>query len=88
MFPYIDNFLRKTSSRGMSHHAISLLFYLLILIYHLLWCSSLILLSRDSKTNPSPISCSGQCLSICHGNLNSTAAHNYAKLYLCLQSSS
>ena len=53
-----------------------------ILIYYLLWCSSLILLSRDIKINPGPISSSRQCFSICHWNLNSITAHNYAKLSL------
>ena len=52
------------------------------LIYYLLWCSSLILLSGDIKTDPGPISSSGQYFSICHLNLNSIATHNYAKLSL------
>ena len=42
----------------------------------------MILLSGDIKTNPGPISSSGQCFSICHRNSNSTAAHNYDKLSL------
>ena len=53
-----------------------------ILIYHLLWCSSLVLLSGDIKTNPGPIPSSGQCFWICHWNLNSITTHNYAKLSL------
>ena len=53
---------------GTSRHAISLLFYVFISIYYLLWCSSLILLSGDIKTNPGPISSSGQCFSFCHWN--------------------
>ena len=67
---------------GTSLCAISLLFYLFILIYYLRWCSSLILLSGDIKTNPDPTSSSGQCFSICHWNLNSLATHNFAKLSL------
>ena len=42
----------------------------------------MILLSGDIKTNPGPISSSGQCFSICHRNSNSMAAHNYDKLSL------
>ena len=33
------------------------------------------------KRNPGLISSSGQCFSTCHWNLNSIAAHNYAKLF-------
>ena len=64
---------------GRSRRAISSLFYVFILIYCLRWCSSLILLSGDIETNPGPTPSSGQCFSICHWNLNSIAAHNFAK---------
>ena len=37
---------------GTSRRTISSLFYMFILIYYLRWCSSLILLSGDIKTNP------------------------------------
>ena len=60
-----------------------LFFCVFILIYYLLWCCSLILLSGDIKTNPGPISNSRQCLSIYHWNLNSITAHNYAKVIIC-----
>ena len=46
------------------------------------WCSFLILLSGDIKTNLRPIPSSGQCFSICHWNLNNITAHNFAKLFL------
>ena len=62
-----------------SRRAISSLFYEFISTYCLSWCSSLILLSGDIKTNPGPTPSSGQCFSICHWNLNSIAAHNFAK---------
>ena len=52
-------------------------FWVFILIYYLLGCRSLILLSGDIKTSPGPISSSG--LSICHWNLSVIAAHNYDK---------
>ena len=67
---------------GRSCRAISSLFYVFILIYYLRCCSSLILLSGDIKTNPGATPCSGQCFSICHWNLNSITAHNFAKLSL------
>ena len=67
---------------GTSLRAISSPFYVFILIYHLRWCSSLILLSEDIKTNPGPTPGSGQCFSVCHWNLNSITAHNFAKLSL------
>ena len=67
---------------GRSRLAISSLFYVFILIYYLRWCSSLILLSGDIETNPGPTPSSGQCFSICHWNLNSITAHNFAKLSL------
>ena len=51
---------------GGSRRAISSIFY--VFIVNLLWCTSLILLSGDIKTNPGPISISGQCFSICHWN--------------------
>ena len=54
--------------------------YHCLFIYHLLRHSSLILLSGDIKSNPGPISTSGQCFLICHFNLNSIAAYSYAKL--------
>ena len=62
-----------------SRRAVSSLFYEFISTYCLWWCSSLILLSGDIKTNPGPTPSSGQCFSICHWNLNSIAAHNFAK---------
>ena len=65
---------------GRSRRAISSLFYLFILIYYLRWCSSLILLSGDIKTNPGPSS--WQCFSVCHWNLDSITAQNFAKLSL------
>ena len=40
------------------------------------------MLSRDIETNPGPTPSSGQCFSICHWNLNSIIAHNFAKLSL------
>ena len=67
---------------GTPRHAISLLLYVFVLIYYLLWCSSLIFLSGDIKTNPGTISSFKQCFSICHWNLNSITAHNYVKLSL------
>ena len=67
----MDNVLCKTST-----------FYVFILIYYLLWCSSFILLNGNIKTNLGPIFSSGQCFSICHWNLNSIAAHDYSKLSL------
>ena len=59
------------------HHVFTCLF-----LYYLRWCSSLILLSGDIETNPGPTSSSGKCFSICHWNLNSITAHNFAKLSL------
>ena len=58
------------------------IFYVFILAYHLLYCSSLFLLRRNIKINPVPISSSWQCFSICYWNLNSIAADDYAKLSL------
>ena len=81
MFHYMDRFLCKTSSGDISPFNI-ITFYLFILIYCLRWCSSLILLSEDIKNYPGPTSSSGQCFSICHWNLNSITAHNFAKLSL------
>ena len=76
-----DFFLLYAKLRlGTSRLVILSLFYVFILIYYLLCCSSLILRSRDIKTNPYSISSSGQCFSICHWNLNSITPHNYAKL--------
>ena len=40
------------------------------------------MLSGDIKTNPGPTPSSGKCFSICHWNLNSITAHNFAKLSL------
>ena len=59
------------------HHVFTCLF-----LYYLRWCSSLILLSGDIETNPGPTPSSGQCFPICHWNLNSITAHNFAKLSL------
>ena len=74
-------FFSKTSSRNILSCSI-VAFYVFTLIYYLLWCSSLILLIGDIKTNSGPISSSGQCFSICNWNLNSITAHNCAKLSL------
>ena len=81
MLPCMDNFFRKISSWNILSCGI-VSFYVFILIYYLLWCSSLILLIGDIKTNPDPISSSGQCFSICNWNLNSITAHNCVKLSL------
>ena len=40
------------------------------------------MLSGVIETNPGPTPSSGQCFSICHWNLNSITAHNFAKLSL------
>ena len=40
------------------------------------------MLSGDIKTNSGPTPSSQQCFSICHWNLNSITAHNFAKLSL------
>ena len=64
---------------GTSRRAISSLFYVFVLICYFLWCSSLILLSGDIKTNPGLIP-SSEKFSVCHWNLNSITAHNYDKL--------
>ena len=69
---------------GRSRRAISSLFYVFILIYYLRWCSSLILRSGDIKTNPGLTPSSGQCFSICHWNLDSITAHDFAKLSLLI----
>ena len=45
---------------GTCGQAISLHFYMFILIYYILWCYPLILLSGDIKTNPGPICSSDQ----------------------------
>ena len=65
-----------------SCRAISSLFNVVILIYYLRGCNSLILLSGYIKTNPGPTPSSQQYFSICHWNLNSITAHNLAKLFL------
>ena len=82
IFPYTDKFLCKTLVSGYLVIQYLRIFCVFILIYYLLWCSSLILLSGDIKTNPGLISSSGNCFSIFHWNLNSITAHNYAKLSL------
>ena len=81
MFPYIGSCLYKTSSRDIPSHSI---IAFLRVYFSLLssMCKSLILLGGDIKTNPNPVSSSEQYFSICHWNLNSIAAHNYAKLSL------
>ena len=40
------------------------------------------MLSGDIESNPGPTHSPGQCFSICHWNLNSITAHNFAKLSL------
>ena len=67
---------------GIPCRAISLLFYVFILVYYLLLCCSLVLLIGNIKTNPGPVSSSGECFSNCYWNLNSVTAHNYTKLSL------
>ena len=55
MFRYMNNFLGKNSSRDISLcNIIPSLFYVFILIYYLIWYSSLILPSEDIKTKPTP----------------------------------
>ena len=58
-----------------------LVFRFQVLLY--LWCSKFILLlSGDIETNPGPAVNNLQSLSICHWNLNSIAAENFAKISL------
>ena len=66
----------------MSQHEISWLFYTFIFINYLIWCSSLILLSGDIKNQSRSHFSPEQWFSVCHWNLNSIPAHNYAKLSL------
>ena len=40
------------------------------------------MLTGDIETNPGPTPCPGQCFSICHWNLNSITAHDFARLSL------
>ena len=42
----------------------------------------LLMLRGDIESNPGPRPNSGQSFSICHWNLNSTAAYNFSKIYL------
>ena len=44
--------------------------------------SVLLLLSGDVELNPGPKQSSINAFSICHWNLNSLSAHNYAKIFL------
>ena len=77
----IGSFLYKTSSRDIPSHNIMAFLHV---YFNLLssMCKSLILLGGDIETNPDPVSSSEQYFSVCHWNLNSIAAHKYAKLSL------
>ena len=44
--------------------------------------SILLLLGGDVELNPGPKQSSINAFSICHWNLNSLSAHNYAKIFL------
>ena len=76
IFSYMD---KCSHSQDISSCNI-ITFYVFILTYYLQWCSSLILLSRDIKTNPGPTPSSIQCFSIYHWNLNSITAYIFVKL--------
>ena len=60
---------------------IFLLFHIFEIVFAWL-CSLLIMLSRDVEINPGPKKKDKECLSICHGNLNSISAYDYPKLFV------
>ena len=75
----MDKFLCKISSRDvLSCNIITFLH----VCFNRRRCSSLILLSGDIKTSPGSTRSSRKCFSICHWNLNSITALNFAKLSL------
>ena len=70
------------SSKTSKHISIGILLFNILLNLKLSFLSILIMLCGDVKINPGPTTISQQGFSICHWNLNSIIAHNFAKILL------
>ena len=73
----LNNLRKANNSRVSPFLAAVIKTWLVVWFYSLL-----LLLSGDVKLNPGPKCNSRNAFSICHWNLNSISAHNYAKVFL------
>ena len=85
---FLDFVIAVLSPRGSFYIAsrstyTSRLVITVVLLFNYLWFTcNLLLLCGDIELNPEPNQNSAKKLSICHWNLNSIAAHNFAKLVI------
>ena len=75
--------LRLNSSKRSSNSCVSPFLVVIIKTWLAIWfCSLLLLLSGDAELNPGSNHNYSNAFSICHWNLISISAHNYAKVFL------
>ena len=70
------------SSKTSKNISVGILLFNILLNLKLPFLSILIMLCGDVEINPGPETISQQGFSICHWNLNSIIAHNFAKIFL------
>ena len=70
---------KKKTSKNIS---VSILLFNILLNLKLPFLSFLIMLCGDVEINPGPKAISQLGFSVCHWNLNSIIAHNFAKIFL------
>ena len=75
--------LRLNSSKRSNNSCVSPFLVVIIKTWLAIWfCSLLLLLSGDAELNPGSNHNYSNAFSICHWNLISISAHNYAKVFL------
>ena len=70
------------SSKTLKNISVGILLFNILLNLKLPFLSILIMSCGDVEINPGPKTISQQDFSICHFNLNSIMAHNFAKIFL------
>ena len=70
------------SSKTLKNISVGILLFNMLLNLKLPFLSILIMLCGDVEINPGPKTISQQAFSVCHWNLSSIIAHNFAKIFL------
>ena len=70
------------SSKTSKNISVGILLFNILLILKLPFLSILIMLCGDVEINPGPKTTSQQGFSVCHWNLDSMFAHDFAKIFL------
>ena len=74
--------VQHKSSKTLKNICAGILLFNILLILKLPFSSILIMSCGDVEINPGPKAISQHGFSVCHWNLNSISAHNFAKIFL------